>query len=140
LEAIDNAKRHLRQPLSQAEMLRSKYLLALEGNDVASGLKWMLLSNSAVLMPAPRIVSWACETELRPFVHYVPVSPDLTDLEAVFHWCLQNEDLCKTIAENGRVFAEVFMDEAQERALTQETLHAYLKSVTLVLPQKHRKR
>merc|ERR1719409_1818698 len=49
---LDEANSGLaRQHLSQREMLRNKYLLALDGNDVASALKWMLYSNSVVFMP-----------------------------------------------------------------------------------------
>lgn len=40
------------------------------GNDVASGLKWMLASNSVVFMPLPRYETWIeesmLEVRLRP--------------------------------------------------------------------------
>jgi hypothetical protein len=36
-----------------AELLQHKYLLALEDNDVSTGLKWMLMSSSVVFMPVP---------------------------------------------------------------------------------------
>ena len=35
------------------EQLTYKMLISVEGNDVATGLKWNLLSNSVVLMPPP---------------------------------------------------------------------------------------
>jgi len=70
----------LKSKMSMAEQLQSKFLLSLEGNDVASGLKWMLYSNSIVVMPKPTCESWACETFLVPFEHYVPVKHDLSDL------------------------------------------------------------
>ena len=59
----------LRPALDLREQLQFRYLLSLEGNDVASGLKWMLHSNSTVLMPKPTCESWACESLLRPYVH-----------------------------------------------------------------------
>ena len=38
---------------SPAEQLRSRWLLSLPGNDVATDLKWKLASSSLVLMPPP---------------------------------------------------------------------------------------
>ncbi len=87
-----------------AEQLKAKYLLSLEGNDVASGLKWMLASQSVVVMPAPTCESWACEGLLEPYVHYVPVRHDLADLEAVYDRCRANDDRCRAISENASAF------------------------------------
>ena len=42
-------------------LLEYKAIIMLEGNDVASGLKWALLSQSVVLMPSPMHTSWAME-------------------------------------------------------------------------------
>jgi hypothetical protein len=42
-------------------LLEYKAIIMLEGNDVASGLKWALLSQSVVLMPPPKHTSWAME-------------------------------------------------------------------------------
>ena len=47
--------------ISKKELLKHKYLLSMEGNDIASGLKWMLLSNSVVFMAKPEHESWAME-------------------------------------------------------------------------------
>jgi len=38
------------------------------GNDVASGLKWMLASNSVVFMPLPRRETWAMESLLQVYM------------------------------------------------------------------------
>jgi hypothetical protein len=40
----------------------------IAGNDVASGLKWALFSQSVVLMPPPNHTSWAMEELLEPWV------------------------------------------------------------------------
>jgi hypothetical protein len=49
-------------------LLQYKGIIMLEGNDVASGLKWALLSQSIVLMPPPKHTSWAMEELLEPWV------------------------------------------------------------------------
>jgi hypothetical protein len=53
-------------------LLEFKGIIMIEGNDVASGLKWALLSQSVVLMPPPKHTSWAMEELLQPWVvsHY----------------------------------------------------------------------
>jgi hypothetical protein len=54
--------------MSMRHLLQYKVIIMLEGNDVASGLKWALLSQSVVLMPPPQHTSWAMEELLQPWV------------------------------------------------------------------------
>ena len=42
--------------------------LFCSGNDVSSGVKWAMLSQSVVLMPPPTVTSWAMEELLEPWV------------------------------------------------------------------------
>lgn len=128
---LDAVERSVGAPLTMAEHLRARFLLALEGNDVASSAKWMLYSNSVVLMPRPRYTTWACEHWLRPFVHYVPVRPDLSDLEDMFQWCLAHDDECRAIARNGRAFMASFRDEALDRELMSANMTEYARRVRL---------
>jgi hypothetical protein len=51
-----------------SDMMKCKGLIMIEGNDVASGLKWALLSQSVVLMSPPKHTSWAMEELLKPWV------------------------------------------------------------------------
>jgi hypothetical protein len=52
--------------LWKEELLAFKGLILLQGNDVASGLKWEMLSQSVVLMPTPKVVSYAWKTCSNP--------------------------------------------------------------------------
>ncbi|MCA3443294.1 MAG: hypothetical protein INF52_07945 [Rhodobacter sp.] len=123
---LDALRARLRPPLDLRQQLQSRYLLSLEGNDVATGLKWMLFSNSAVLMPRPTCESWACEGELVAFEHYVPVKDDLSDIEEVFDWCLTHPDSCEEIAHNGKRYIEAFLDTARETEILRRIISAYL--------------
>ncbi len=120
-------------PLTMADQLQSKFLLSLEGNDVATGLKWMLLSNSVVLMPHPTCETWACEGELVPFEHYVPVRDDLSDLDRVHDWCLAHEAQCEDIAQNATTFMSRFLDPDTEKALCRAVIAEYLSQTQLEL-------
>lgn len=115
----------IKSELTIPEQLSSKFLLSLEGNDVASGLKWKMFSQSCVLMPAPSVDSWFCESFLEPFVHYVPVSPDLSDLEEMLEWCRSNDAASQAIAHNGAAFARSFMSEAIETELFYSVVRWY---------------
>ncbi|UOM33399.1 glycosyl transferase family 90 [Acuticoccus sp. I52.16.1] len=132
--AHGDIERCARPRLTLAQQLQAKYLLALEGNDVASGLKWMLASNSLVIMPRPTNESWACESRLVPGVHYVEIRHDLADLEEAYAWCEANPRACREMAENGKRFMRGFRDKAQEATLFDEVVREYHRRVRLVDP------
>mmetsp|Transcript_38698 Transcript_38698/g.64191 ORF Transcript_38698/g.64191 Transcript_38698/m.64191 type:complete len:357 (-) Transcript_38698:421-1491(-) len=92
------------------EMLENRYLLSIEGNDVASNLKWALASNSVVVMPLPTRETWLMEGLLQPYVHFVPIQhPD--ELLAVKTWLEQNDDLCQAIVRNANVWITDVLDD-----------------------------
>jgi len=118
-------------PLTVDEQLEAKYILCLEGNDVASGLKWALASNSVVLMPRPRFQSYACESLLLPFIHYVPVRPDLSNLLSQLDWCRANPERCEKIASWSRRFIAPFANEKATLEITAELMRNYARRVAL---------
>ena len=76
--------------MSEADMGQYRYTLSLEGNDVATDLKWKLASGSLVLMPPPTKEGWLMEGRLQPWVHYVPLdSPE--DVDVKLRWCRDNQ-------------------------------------------------
>jgi len=104
------------------ELLEKKFLLSVEGNDVSSGLKWMMASNSCVLMPPPSVDSWFLESSLEPYVHYVPVNPDLSDVEEKLEWCRTNDSEARDIAQTGRLFASQFRNADTENELFRQVV------------------
>jgi hypothetical protein len=115
----------LKEKLTIEEQLMNKYILCIEGNDVATNLKWVLASNSVPIMSKPTVESWLMESMLIPFVHYVPVKTDFSDIQSVFDWCLNNDTHCKSIAENGKKYLSNFLDLDQESSLTKEIIKAF---------------
>lgn len=61
----------LKPKISINEHLRYKFILAQEGFDVASNLKWIMSSSSLAVMPKPKFETWFMEGELVPNKHYV---------------------------------------------------------------------
>ncbi len=66
--------------LSMEEQLKKQFVLCIEGNDVATNLKWVMSSNSIAVMPKPKIESWYLESQLIENVHYIAVKEDYSDL------------------------------------------------------------
>ena len=91
---------------SMLDQLKYKYILVLEGNDVATGLKWQLASNSVVFMAKPTTVSFLMEDILVPFVHYVPVRDDFSNLVEMVHWARKNDKKCKWISEQATLYMQ----------------------------------
>ena len=92
--------------LSLPEMLGHKYVVAAEGNDVATGLPWMLYTESVPLMPRPTIETWLLHGDLAAWREYVPLSDDFADLEEQVLWLEAHAERALEIARAGRAFLE----------------------------------
>ena len=110
-------------------MLSYKGLVILEGNDVSSGLKWALLSSSVVLMPEPMFTSWAMEELLEPWVHYIPIKNDFSDLEEKVSWMLTHDAEARRISHRASLWIKdlVYHPDAQrdEEIIFREILNRY---------------
>jgi hypothetical protein len=111
------------------EMLKYKAIIMVEGNDVASGLKWALLSQSVVLMSKPKHTSWAMEELLEPWIHYVPLNDMSTDVEEKMQWIIDHDDEARQIAERSSLWIEdlVFHPDAarDDRLVKEEMIRRY---------------
>lgn len=114
---------HLTKPwMPIRAQLGYRYVLNLEGNDVATSLKWSMASQSLCLMPKPRFETWFMEGRLVPGVHYVQLEDDCSDLEEKLDHYDAHEEEALRIVRNANAYAGQFQDALVER-LT-ETLAA----------------
>ena len=109
--------------------LKYRYLISAEGNDKDSGLNWKLRANSVVLMPRPVAESWLMEPFLQPFVHYVPLNDDYSDLEERLAWCRANPQACTRIIAGAHTFMRQFDDLESEQRLERTVIDAYFERV-----------
>lgn len=112
-----NPRSLLKNNIDMKTLLTYKYHLVLEGNDVASGLKWQLYSNSVVFMRKPTKVSWAMEDMLEPFIHYIPIKDDFSDVGEMIEWANNNQEKCETIANNASIFIEQFLNPEDRKSV-----------------------
>ena len=111
------------------QLLRHKFLLSIEGNDVATNLKWILYSRSVPFCPPFTIQSWILEDQLIPYTHYIPIRADFEDLEEKIEWAKNNPRQCEDIAEQGRKYISQFLDIKQEHDIIEKMLVLYSQHV-----------
>ena len=107
--------------------LRYRYVLSVEGNDVATNLKWIMASNSLCLMPAPRMETWFMEGRLVPGHHYVQLRNDFADLEENILHYEQNPEEAGAIIANANAYAAQFRDYDRERLISLLVLAKYFR-------------
>ncbi|KAJ3126877.1 capsule-associated protein CAP1 [Physocladia obscura] len=106
----------LKQGVSPSRALQFKYLLVVDGNSWSGRIQSYLASNSLVIWNG-LFTDWYLNA-LVPWVHYVPVALDFSDLEDRLEWLKDHDDQARTIAENARRFMEVVGSLAQIQCYT----------------------
>jgi hypothetical protein len=107
--------------------LRYKFIMALEGNDVASNLKWVMSSNSVAVMPPPTCESWFMEGTLIPNYHYIAIRPDFSDLEERLHYYIEHPDEAQQIVEHAHEYVAQFRDRRREDLISLLVLRKYFR-------------
>ncbi|MEO5755416.1 MAG: glycosyl transferase family 90 [Mesorhizobium sp.] len=121
-----SAAAEYRKPyLTINQQRRYRYIVSLEGNDVATNLKWILSSNSLCLMPPPTYETWFAEQQLEANVHYVPLEPDFSNLgECVRHFEQHPAEAQRIIAA-ANAYCRTLADERAEQAISFLVLYKY---------------
>lgn len=114
-----------RPKLSINEQLKYKFILSLEGNDVATNLKWIMSSNSIAVMPIPKFETWFMEGRLQPGVHFIPIKDDFSDLESQLQYYLEHREAAEKIVANAHAFVKQFQDPKREDLLSYLTMYKY---------------
>lgn len=87
------------------EFLKYKYVIDIDGNSNSwSGLFTKLLTGSCVLKVESPWKQWYYN-RLKPWVNYIPIKHNLSDLIEKINWCRENDDKARIIGENGRKLA-----------------------------------
>lgn len=123
-----------RPRMSIERQLGFKFVLALEGNDVASNLKWILSSNSLAVMPTPRFETWFLEGGLQPDLHYVRIREDHADLEERLHYFLAHPEAAEEILRNAHAWVARFRRPEVEEWIGLEVARRYLQASGVDLP------
>ena len=113
--------------MSLYDHLTYRYILALEGNDVASNLKWVMSSNSAAVMPRPTCETWFMEERLIPGYHYIEIAADYHDLIDRIYYYEENPGEAKKIVEHAHQWCRQFHDKKREDLISVRVLDKYFR-------------
>jgi hypothetical protein len=118
-----------------ADQLQFKYLLYVDGHSAANRMSFLLASGCLVLRvksdvntTAPNLWFMHLLTE---WIHYVPVSADLSNLRERVQWCRDNDDECRSITFRAREFWEAWLCDESLMEYTAYVLHRVASRRTL---------
>ena len=110
------------------EHLDYKFIMALEGNDVASNLKWVMSSNSIAVMTRPTCETWFMEGTLIPNYHYIEIKDDLSDLEERLNYYIAHPAEAQQIIDHAHEYVRQFFDTRRERLIQLLVMEKYLQT------------
>ena len=110
------------------EQLDYKFILSLEGNDVATNLKWIMSSNSLAVMPLPTYETWFMEGRLIPNYHYVLIKEDYSDLEERLNYYIEHEDEALEIIKHANEYVMQFQNKKREDLISLMVLDKYFRN------------
>ncbi|TFG54088.1 MAG: lipopolysaccharide biosynthesis protein [Gemmatimonadales bacterium] len=111
--------------LPPGAQLRYRYIISIEGNDVATNLKWIMASNSLCLMPRPVYETWFMEGRLEPGKCFVQLRDDLADLEEKILYYEKHWDEARAIIQNANRSTLGFRDARKERLISLLVMYQY---------------
>lgn len=103
--------------LSVDDQLQYKYIVSVEGKDVATNLKWIMSSNSLCFMRKPRYETWYMEGRLKAGVHYVELKDDFSDLEEKIEFYNKNTEKALEIIQNAQGYTKQFLNKKREEVI-----------------------
>ncbi len=109
------------------EHLTYKFIMALEGNDVASNLKWVMSSNSVAVMTRPTCETWFMEGTLVAGYHYIEVKEDFSDLEEKINHYIAHPEEAEQIVNHAHEYVQQFFDAEREELISLLVLNRYFQ-------------
>jgi hypothetical protein len=114
--------------MSISDQLCYKFILSIEGNDVASNLKWIAQSNSLCFMTRPKFETWFMEGQLVRFEHYVELREDYADLPEKIEHYMKHPHEARQIIENLHTYYRTFTDPRLEELVSLLVVMKYLRN------------
>lgn len=117
----------VREYLSLDDQLDYKFICCIEGNDVATNLKWVMSSNSLPVMPRPRYETWFMEGTLIPGYHYVEIKDDYSDLIEKMNYYIAHPEEAEAIIQHNHEYIQKFRNSSLERKISLLVLEKYFR-------------
>jgi hypothetical protein len=124
-------------PLTPHEQSKYKYIINIDGHVSAFRLSLEMSMGCCILLVQSTIPvekgngkngggwkMWFSHL-LKPYVHYVPIKSDLSDLVEKIQWCRDNDEKCKKISEEAMAFSK--------EMLTRDSILDYMQNLMVQL-------
>lgn len=119
--SVPGGQRSKTRQVSIPEHRRFKYLIDCPGFGYSARLKWLLaLGRPTFVVEREMVEHW--HEEMEPWVHYVPVAADLSDLLDHHSRLEGDQDLYEEISQNARAFAARRLRVNAQLAFTAERM------------------
>ena len=92
--------------MSIVDQLHHKFIISIEGNDVATNLKWIMSSNSLCFAAKPKFETWYMEGRLIADHHFVQVADDYSNVEEKMAYYLAHPQEAEAIIANAHLFVD----------------------------------
>lgn len=107
--------------LTPVQQSNYKYIINVDGHVSAFRLSIELNMGSVVLLVDSSWKLWYSDL-LVPYVHYVPIKADLSDLIDQIKWCRSHDDKCQEIVSHARDFFNTYLQRDGVLDFMQKTL------------------
>jgi len=116
-----------KEKLTLAEHLDYKFIMSLEGIDVASNLKWVMSSNSIAVTPRLTQETWFMEGKLIPNYHFIEIKEDFSDLEERMNYYINHPEEAEQIIRHAHEYVNQFRDKKREKLISLLVLKKYFE-------------
>jgi hypothetical protein len=132
LQIPDIEDLQLVQKLSPEQQSDYKYLINVDGHVSAFRLSLELSMGCCILL-VDSLEGWKMwfSDLLEPYVHYVPVKADLSNLVDRVKWCVNHDDECRRIAKNALRLSKDHLAKKGILDYLQNTLSQLAKHITI---------
>lgn len=114
------------------QQLAYKFILCIEGNDVATNLKWVMSFNSIAVMPQPKFETWFMEGQLIPDYHYTCLADDYSNMEEKLTYYIEHPEKALAIIENAHRFIDQFKNKNKEDLISLLVLKKYFEKTNQI--------
>lgn len=98
------------------EQLGFKFLLNIDGHSRPNRTSYLLGCGSLIFhVESKYVVGNVCwyDNLLKPYIHYIPIKYDFSDLKQKYKWCLKNDHKCQEIVENAKKIYQYIIAKQQ---------------------------
>lgn len=105
-------RRTISKDISLEDHTKYRVLIDIQGIGHSGRIPYLLATGRCVIIQERQVEQWYYWNDtLIPWVHYIPVKEDLSDLKKIIDWTFDNKDKCKTIGENGYKYVEKYLSK-----------------------------